>query len=211
MAYYVPQTSSRIKAFIVDQLLKMMVIAPFWQVASNTLEAGQMLLSWVQFLLLITVYLGYDVLSLWFFQKTPGQWVMGLQTMSELRSAEPLRFNQVLIRVFVKQLNLFFSYAPDILMLYRYDRRTLADLFAETRVVAEVPRGERSQSRWIIASFAIVYFCFLGWSEALMTFRHVRFSSHGVYLPAATPDELAFELNGKFSIDDLMSDAENDD
>jgi uncharacterized RDD family membrane protein YckC len=210
MAYYVPQTSLRVKGFLIDQLLKMMMIAPFWQVASDTAQAGQLFFSWAQFLLFTVVYLGYDILSLWFFQKTPGQWVMGLQTISEIRSTEPLMMNQVLIRVCVKQLNLFFSYAPDILMLFRYDRRTLADLFAETRVVSEVPRVERSKSRWIIASFAIVYFCFLGWSQALQTFRDVHVGQRGVSLPGVSPDEFSWNFDENFSMEDLAEDVESE-
>lgn len=193
MAYYVPQTSDRVKAFFVDQILKMMIVAPFWKAAA-TGSGNQFLLSWGQLVLFVSVYLLYDIVSLYFFQKTPGQWVLGLQVVPQLRHAEPLNLHQVLMRVFVKQFNLFFSYAPDFMMLYRYDRRTLADLFAETRVVSETPRTERSQSRWIFASICIVYFCAVGWSEAVKTIRSMQVSKQGVSVKSSTADfELALD------------------
>ena len=192
MAYYVPQTSTRVKAFVVDQILKMILIAPFWNAAATS-DQSLLIFSWGQLILFISVYLLYDILSLYFFQKTPGQWVLGLQVVPQMRHAEPLNLHQVLMRVFVKQFNLFFSYAPDMMMLYRYDRRTLADLFAETRVVSETPRAERSQSRWIFASLCIVYFCAMGWTQAIHTIQNMDISGRGVAIESSNDFELALD------------------
>jgi uncharacterized RDD family membrane protein YckC len=201
MAYYVPATSSRVKSFLVDQVLKLMLIAPFWDAARSV--DGQVQFSWTQVILFVSIYLTYDIASLLFFQKTPGQWVMGLQVVSQLRYMEPLTLTQVLIRVVVKQFNLFFSYAPDIFMLYRYDRRTLADLFAETRVVADTARMERSQSRWFIASLFIIYFCSFGWSEAILQMRQFQMNKEGIRIASTGGDHFEFTLDEDFSLDDF--------
>lgn len=201
MAYYVPRTSARVKAFVVDQILKMILIAPLWKIVATVSDGDFLLLTWVQVVLFIGLYLLYDVVSLLFFQKTPGQWVVGLQVISQPRPLEPLSLSQVLVRVVIKQLNLFFSYAPDIFMLYRYDRRTLADLFAETRVIADAPRPERAHSRWILASLGIVYFCFLGWSESVALFKEMEVGKSGILLPHSGGFEV--DIDEGFSLDDL--------
>lgn len=89
--------------------------------------------------LAVAIFYAYFVLSYRFMSRTPGKWVMGLYVVG-YDGRRRLSWTRCLIRGFVQILSPILSLIPQILALFREDRKQLADLLAGTQVMQKSPR-----------------------------------------------------------------------
>lgn len=163
MKTWVPATSDRLQARLIDELLVVILSMPVLAPAlTDVFQLGRWSMPWSSLLFLILVRIAYEWIAYAFFSATPGKWVMGLWLVDASDPRRPLGDAQIFLRILSCRLQFFFSWAPYALVFYRYDRTHLADWLAGTRVISERPRFEQPRLRWILGGCLVVVFFFAG-------------------------------------------------
>jgi len=161
---YLASTWRRLSAFALDLLFGAGVA---FIVYFSLKELTSQDLWWIGLLM----FYGYFVLSYRFLSRTPGKWIMGLYVVG-YDGRRRLSWTRCFIRGFVQILSPFLSLIPQILALFREDRKQLADLLAGTQVMQKTPRMRPARIRKKLA---------LGWIVIFMTltlFILIRYFSY---------------------------------
>lgn len=165
MKYFTASTWSRVGAHWVDNIITAVFYSPVFilgQMSFN--QMGYFEIPWWVFICSVALDFVFRVLFYYFIGATPGKLLFGLRLIPShlINSQESsLSFWQCLLRVWADKLSFFFSYAPQALMFFRYDRTHLSDWIAETRVVQLFPRARPPKRRWILAILLIL----IGYSQ----------------------------------------------
>lgn len=108
---------------------------------------------------LFTFY-AYFVLSYRYLSRTPGKWLLGLYVVG-YDGRRRLSWTRCFIRGLVQILSPVLSLVPQILALFREDRKQLADLLAGTQVMQKKPRMRPARIRKKLAfAWIFLFFCF---------------------------------------------------
>ncbi len=175
---HVPSTGSRVAARLLDEIIIGLFCLPvliplFW-------GRSDLWTPWPWVIYLCEVPLMYESLSIWVFSQSLGKWVFSLQVCSNRNPKLELNFWQCLLRSLVGRLTLFFSWAPQALALFRYDRTHLADWLAQTRVISLRPNPKRTRIRPWWGVIFIFLFLETGLSSAALFFQSLEISGKGV-------------------------------
>lgn len=116
-------------------------------------------------------FYAYFVLSYRFLSRTPGKWLLGLYVVG-YDGRRRLSWTRCFIRGFVQIVSPLLSLIPQIMALFREDRKQLADVLAGTQVMQKTPRMWPPRERRKLAMVWI--FIFLGVSTLIL----YRYFSH---------------------------------
>jgi uncharacterized RDD family membrane protein YckC len=164
---YVPNTTRRLFARLIDQLITLIFYIPIAKAAMLLILTDQEVEISVYLLILMGLIPAiYEGMWLWLMQQTPGKWFLGLKVVSSDDPDRPLDWQQCVMRALVGRLDLFVSLAVYATAFFRYDRTHLADWLAETRVVQEKPRLKPAQCRWILGSLFVLIYSLQGLEQA---------------------------------------------
>lgn len=166
--YYIPSTFDRIFARLIDAVGEFILMSPVLMKTSfNGFSIEGLKLHWLQLVYIVFVRLGYEFVSVFLFDTTPGKWVMGLKIVPARDHGQGLGWQDVLSRVLICRLSLFFSWAIYALMFFRYDRTHLADWVAGTRVVSDRPRRNHAEVRILQGALLICLYLDAGITNAI--------------------------------------------
>ncbi|MBX3040523.1 MAG: RDD family protein [Bdellovibrionaceae bacterium] len=182
----VPSTTLRIWAKAVDDaLIAVFLIPAFGFSAFNLFSGGPIWVSWAFLAYFLSIPLLYEGLSLWLFGTTPGKWLFFLRVVPAMNPALPLKAGQTFTRALAGRFSFFFSYAIQVIAIFRYDRTHLADWLGGTRVITERPRPRQVAIHWIVGSIAIVLLLSSGLTMATLFLKGISIESGGlVFIPA---------------------------
>lgn len=188
-AVYVPSTYRRVMAFLIDQVVSLLMYVPFYGVFSRLILTDEEVhLSVVQLFILLLIPAVYEFVFLALMQATPGKWLMNLKVVPNHHPDHKLEFGQCLLRPLTGRLSLLLSWAIYALAFFRYDRTHLCDWIAETRVVQFKPRASHARVRWFLGSIFILSHTYEGLSSASHAIRQINWQEGQVDLRALIPN-----------------------
>jgi len=152
MTYFTASTFRRTIAFVIDQVIILILFLPVGLESLNSyLVQGNFSvdLRWILACFLMKFF--YQWLFLYFLGGTLGKLTMGVRLIP-IHAGENLSLGlmQSFIRVLADELSLFFGQGLKMLALLRLDRTHVSDWVAETRVVQFHPRLHRPRRRVIL-------------------------------------------------------------
>lgn len=177
----VPSTALRFWARLVDGVMVGVFLVPAFGLSAFSLFSGPIWISWpfVAYLLLVPVL--YEALSVWIFGTTFGKWLFFLRVVPAHDSSAELKASQIFNRALAGQFSFFFAYAPQSLLLFRYDRTHLVDWLGGTRVVTTRLREKKIRIHWLFGAFLFLLFFFSGMEAASLFVGGLSLSTQGIY------------------------------
>lgn len=184
--FFVPETSRRLWAYFIDQVLVVILSFPLWSSSFAALIMGEEIFVSIPVFLLIIFFPGlYDFIFVALFGRTPGKWMMNMWIVPAADSQRPLHWTQALLRALCGRLSLFFSWAIFCLAFFRYDRTHLCDWVAETRVVQEKAPPRRFKLHPIVGSVLLVLYLIEGLAQAAQVLKRLDLAANRVEISAA--------------------------
>lgn len=178
---YVANTYRRVLAFFVDQFLNMFFYLPvslkFIFSLIKTQDSVQISWSWLVFLLGFQIV--FHVLFLYVLRASPGQWLLGLRTVSMYHPEMGLSLPQCLIHSLLDRFKFFVGNAFYYTAFLNRERRHIINLLAETRVVQSAPSDGLLETRKWLALALYVIAITAGISEKIQLASLSRFDRHG--------------------------------
>lgn len=189
-ATFVPSTWKRLMARGLDQIFISMVLFPVLLMRPETEDGWiQLTIPWALFVFLYPLV--YEALCLCFFQTTPGKWIFNLKVIPASAIAKKHWGLHALIRALVCYVG-FFIWAFFATALWRYDRRHLADLIAETRVVGIVPT-KMHKVRPLIGLIVVMLGLVQGWISTVEQIQSIDYEDGAFFVP----DPTVFDFSGE--------------
>lgn len=172
--YFVGSLVNRILAFLIDSFFIGLMYAVLFALHFSEIVKGEgFVLSISECVIWVFLPSIYEGLFLGLFHRTPGKALLGLWVMGSGDDVY-LTWKKVILRSLTNRLNLFLGLVPLAVGLLRYDRRTLADLFAETYVVQLRKNSTQQIHPWIfLAVFVLTWrwaWCF---SSSVLRNAHI--------------------------------------
>lgn len=183
---YTANTLRRFFAYILDSL-----ILWFFAFIPLSIDFGRWLfgepieISWPRLSLLFLIPLVFRVGFLMSMGATPGKWLLGLRVV-DATSGRKLRLDQAVIRSLSEFLSFFFSYTPQVVAFFRADRRQLADLLAQTRVIQYDAHYIRPVARPVFATFAVVIALSSATQSLISKASYLEISPSGIFISGPT-------------------------
>lgn len=201
---YVPSTWRRLGAFLIDQVVSVVMYLPFWGAFSKLiLTDNDVSLTVIQMGIMLLIPAIYEFIFLALMQATPGKWMMGLKVVPCGDPNSKLEFGHCLLRPLTGRLSLLLSWAIYAVAFFRYDRTHLCDWVAETRVIQFKPRAARARVRWVLGVLLILSHGYEGLSSASHTLQQINWNEGKVDLRALIPShsngagaEFSFDPDG---------------
>lgn len=164
-----PKSSTRLNAFIIDSILRWLMVLPLIKPMFAMIEEEQISVSLWYVIFIVLYWFIYDFVFLALFQATPGKILMSLRVDS--KEGGELHWQQAFLRVSATRLTFFLGLGLYATALYSKERRHLFDWFAETRVVAEKPIQEEFRKHWIFGTMVVLFYLSDGlfYSAALLS------------------------------------------
>lgn len=147
---YLASTWRRLGAFALDFLFGGVLSLSVWFLLKDSSADLSLILSCL-------IFYAYFVLSYRFMSRTPGKWFLGLYVVG-YDGRRRLSWTRCFIRGFVQILSPILSLIPQIMALFREDRKQLADILAGTQVMQKKPRMWPPRSRKKLAMGWILLF-----------------------------------------------------
>jgi uncharacterized RDD family membrane protein YckC len=141
---YLASTWRRLGAFTIDLILGGSLVFCVWYFLKSPV-------------LSVLIFYSYFVLSYRILARTLGKWFLGLYVVG-YDGRKRLSWTRCFIRGFIQIVSPLFSLIPQILALFREDRKQLADLLAGTQVMQKKPRMRPPRVRKKIAIGWILIF-----------------------------------------------------
>jgi uncharacterized RDD family membrane protein YckC len=157
---YVASLIPRYFAACIDYLPAIIIL--FWRPIfhRNILEfLYRTRIDWSTAIFAFAFYLLTNYFSIKHFKATLGQRIFGLQIVNAKNSTKSLTVNQILIKLIMSPWLTLISLSIPAFALFRNDRRTLADLMANVKIVYKNPSPTMMKKRWIIGSFLVLINC----------------------------------------------------
>lgn len=178
----VPSNVRRFLAYLVDSMFRGILWAPVW--VSFTIQGWQgneVFLSW--FLILGCAFLSYsyDVLSLFYFQRTVGKLMLGMKVVSRYSPTASLSFAQSTLRPLVDRLDFFFGHSLRAFSFLRLDRTHPSDWLAETRVVSFLGESQKSR-RPLVFLLCLFWFGFSEFVENYQLVQRMEIQPRGILI-----------------------------
>ena len=187
---YTASTLRRLFAYMIDSsILGVLTTFPLFLDFRHWFFGADMHLSWARILALILIPFCYRLGFLMGMGATPGKWLLGLKVVDHQTKGE-LRLDQAALRTLAEYLNFFFHFAPQIIALYRADRRQLGDLLAQTQVVQYFPRAFPAKPRPILATIAILISLSTAGENLRQTAAKLRVQTDGIILTVPDWDDV---------------------
>jgi uncharacterized RDD family membrane protein YckC len=187
---YLPSTWRRLWAFLIDQMVSMVMYLPFFGAFRQlVLTDNEVSLSIIQLGLMLLIPAIYEFVFLALMQATPGKWFMGLKVVPCNNADAKLELGHCLLRPLVGRLSLLLSWAIYAVAFFRYDRTHLCDWVAETRVIQFKPRAARPRVRWMLGLLLMFSHGYEGLSSASHTLQQINWSEGKVDLRALIPNK----------------------
>ncbi|AHI05855.1 hypothetical protein BDW_06745 [Bdellovibrio bacteriovorus W] len=164
-----PKSSTRLNAFIIDSILRWIMVLPFLRPLWGVLEEEEISISLWYVIFIALFWLIYDFVFLALFQATPGKILMSLRVDS--KEGKELTWQQAFLRVFATRMTFFLGIGLYATALFSKERRHLFDWFAETKVITEKPVQEEFRKHWVFGTLVILFYLSDGlfYSAALMS------------------------------------------
>lgn len=164
-----PKSSTRLNAFIIDSILRWIMVLPFLRPLWGVLEEEEISISLWYVIFIALFWLIYDFVFLALFQATPGKILMSLRVDS--KEGKELTWQQAFLRVFATRMTFFLGIGLYATALFSKERRHLFDWFAETKVITEKPVQEEFRKHWFFGTLVILFYLSDGlfYSAALMS------------------------------------------
>lgn len=178
----VPSNLRRFFAYLVDSIFRGLLWAPVW--VSFTIQGWQgkeVFLSWSLIVGCALLSYSYDVLSLFYFQRTLGKLMLGMKVVSSHGSSASLSFAQSFLRPLVDRLDFFFGLSLRAFSFLRLDRTHPSDWLAETRVVSFLGESQRNR-RPIVFLFCLFWFGFAEFAEKYQLVQRMTIQSSGLLI-----------------------------
>lgn len=115
-------------------------------------------IDWPTAIFAATFYLVSNYFSIKYFKATLGQRIFGLQIVNAKNSTQSLTVNQILIKLIMSPFLTLISLSIPAIALFRNDRRTLADLIANVKIVYKKPSSTIIKRRWILGSILVLIY-----------------------------------------------------
>lgn len=164
-----PKSSTRLNAFIIDSILRWVMVLPFLKPLFGVLEEEDVAISLWYVIFIALYWFIYDFVFLSLFQATPGKILMSLHVDS--KDGKSLQWQHAFLRVLATRLTFFLGLGLYATALFSKERRHLFDWFAETKVVAEKPVQEEFRKHWVFGTLVILFYLSDGlfYSAALLS------------------------------------------
>lgn len=182
--YYLPSTWRRLAAHFFDKGYIAVLQSPVWIIIIfDFIKTELIRISWPHILYLVSVSIGYEALSLYFFSATLGKWQWGLRVIDRQASdpQDGLGFTQSLIRVFVSRFNFYFGWSIFALAFFKYNRTHLGDWIAETQVVSLHNRWRQPRIKWVLGSVLVLMTASESLKTASMTLNSLHWDKPFIY------------------------------
>lgn len=203
---YFPSTWRRLCAFVLDQIISMVMYLPFFHAFSQLIFTdGEAQLTLTQLGIMLMVPAIYEFIFLALMQATPGKWLMGLKVVPANNAENKLEFAQCLLRPLTGRLSLLLSWAIYAVAFFRYDRTHICDWIAETRVVQYKPRAARTRIRWALGIVFILGHGYEGMRSASHSIQQINWQEGKVDLRALIPNTAS---SSEFKFDPMSEEDE---
>jgi uncharacterized RDD family membrane protein YckC len=163
-------------------MLRAFLWAPVW--GSLTIQGWQgneVFLSWSLIFGSALLSYSYDVLSLFYFQRTLGKFMLGMKVVSRNSPTASLSFAQSFLRPLVDRLDFFFGLSLRAFSFLRLDRTHPSDWLAETRVVSFVGDSQKSRRPFVFL-FCLFWFGFAEFAEKYQMAQRIEIQASGILI-----------------------------
>lgn len=163
-----PKSSTRLNAFIIDSILRWVMVIPFIKPLLAVISDEEVSISLWYVIFIALYWFVYDFVFLALFQATPGKILMSLRVDS--KDGNELAWEQAFLRVLSTRVTFFLGLGLYATALFSMERRHLFDWFAGTRVLTEKPVQENFRKHWVFGTLVILFYLSDGlfYSAALM-------------------------------------------
>ena len=187
-SYFIPSTWKRVLAWCLDQVFIWMMIAPILIMFPQT-EDGWIGISLPWALVLLVAPVFFEMAGLYYFNATPGKWICHLKILPASKASEQHWAVHTLIRAVLGFCGMFL-WVIFVTGLFRYDRRHLADLIAETRVVGFSARP-LPQVRPVLGLIVVLLGLIQGGASLAAQISNVDYEDGSIFIPDPTNFDFA--------------------
>lgn len=176
MNYQIPSTYARAVAYLIDSFIwGVLFLILLNKSIFYYFKQGWLPLNIAIYIILALI--SFEVFCLKLFGATLGKWIMNLRLVPFQTQKNQLGWDQIITRVICfHMLKFLFSWAPFLIIFYRYDRTHLIDWIAETRVVSLSEKQRKVGLRPVFATVFILFFFFYGLGQAQKYLSLIDFS-----------------------------------
>ncbi len=191
---YTASTKRRVFAHLIDQTFQFIFYIPLiFKVIMNWFDVSPLILiPWTWIIILFAVNFFYQVLSLYFLDALPGQWLLGLKVVSLYHPELGLSLHQCVIHALGEKLKLFIGNGLYYSGFYNRERRHIINLLAETRVVQNGNSQGFIQPKKILAILLLVLSIATTTHSNAKFIQHIQFNSQYFQVPKSFVDLLIF-------------------
>lgn len=178
----VPSNIRRLLAYVVDSCVRGLLWSPVWfSFFMQAWQRSEVFVSW--FLILGCAFLSYayDVLGLFFFQRSLGKLMFGMKLVSVSFPDRGLTLSQALLRPLVDRFDVFFGLSLRAFSFLRLDRTHPSDWLAETKVVSFFGEAHKAR-RPVLFLMCLIWFGFAEFAENYHLVQSARFEKDGIWI-----------------------------